>query len=148
MSESDTGDSDVKTISWQTNITMPDSGVIEKGTTFRDILTDPYNQNSEIHWYSKSQLQDLYTQLIGVFGEGNFTLKARQKSSGAYTNYVDLDNSVNYTEFMITLTSDFKSTRDVSFQYTSTAKLSGGATLDFRNKITSGNHSSQVSLGQ
>lgn len=144
VSESDTGDSDVKTISWQTNITMPDSGVIEKGTTFRDILTDPYNQNSEIHWYSKSQLQDLYTQLIGVFGEGNFTLKARQKSSGAYTNYVDLDNSVNYTEFMITLTSDFKSTRDVSFQYTSTAKLSGGATLDFRNKITSGDHSSQV----
>ncbi len=144
VSEGDTDDSDVKTLSWQTKITMPDSGVIEKGTTFRDVLTKPYAQNSEIHWYTKSQLQDLYTQLVGIFGEGNFTLKARQRSSGAYTAYDDLDSSVNYTEFMITLTSDFKSTSDVSFQYTSTAKLSGGATLDFRNTITSGDHSSQV----
>lgn len=144
VSEEDTDDSDVKVLNWKTEITMPDSGVIEKGTTFTDVLTKPYAQNSEIHWYSKSQLEDLYTQLVSIFGEGNFTLKARQRSSGSYTDYANLDDSVNYTEFVITLTSDFESTDNVSFEYASTAKLSGGATLDFRNTITSGDHSSQV----
>lgn len=144
VSEEDTDDSDVKVLNWKTEITMPDSGVIEKGMTFTDVLTKPYAQNSEIHWYSKSQLEDLYTQLVSVFGEGNFTLKARQRSWGAYTDYANLDDSVSYTEFVITLTSDFTSTDNVSFEYASTAKLSGGATLDFRNKITSGDHSSKV----
>ncbi len=144
VSEEDTDDSDVKVLNWKTEITMPDSGVIEKGTTFTDVLTKPYNPNSEIHWYSKSQLEDLYTQLVSVFGEGNFTLKARQRSSGSYTDYANLDDNTNYTEFVITLTSDFTSTDNVSFEYASTAKLSGGATLDFRNTITSGDHSSQV----
>lgn len=144
VSEEDTDDSDVKVLNWKTEIMMPDSGVIEKGTTFTDVLTKPYAQNSEIHWYSKSQLEDLYTQLVSVFGEGNFTLKARQRSSGSYTDYANLDDSVNYTEFVITLTSDFTSTDNVSFEYDSTAKLSDGATLDFRNTITSGDHSSQV----
>lgn len=144
VSEEDTDDSDVKVLNWKTEITMPDSGVIEKGTTFTDVLTKPYAQNSEIHWYSKSQLEDLYTQLVSVFGEGNFTLKARQRSSGSYTDYANLDDNVNYTEFVITLTSDFTSTDNVSFEYASTAKLSDGATLDFRNTITSGDHSSQV----
>lgn len=144
VSEEDTDDSDVKVLNWKTEIMMPDSRVIEKGTTFTDVLTKPYAQNSEIHWYSKSQLEDLYTQLVSVFGEGNFTLKARQRSSGSYTDYANLDDSVNYTEFVITLTSDFTSTDNVSFEYDSTAKLSDGATLDFRNTITSGDHSSQV----
>ena len=144
VSEEDTDDSDVKVLNWKTEIMMPDSGVIEKGTTFTDVLTKPYAQNSEIHWYSKSQLEDLYTQLVSIFGEGNFTLKARQRSSESYTDYANLDDNTNYTEFVITLTSDFTSTDNVSFEYASTAKLSGGATLDFRNTITSGDHSSQV----
>lgn len=57
VSEEDTDDSDVKVLNWKTEITMPDSGVIEKGTTFTDVLTKPYNPNSEIHWYSKSQIR-------------------------------------------------------------------------------------------
>ncbi|MGY3781788.1 hypothetical protein ACWH5J_11185, partial [Streptococcus gallolyticus] len=44
LGEADTSDTDVKILSWQTKIIMPSSGVIEKGTNFRDILTDPYNQ--------------------------------------------------------------------------------------------------------
>ncbi|MGY3781689.1 SpaA isopeptide-forming pilin-related protein, partial [Streptococcus gallolyticus] len=142
--EADTSDTDVKILSWQTKIIMPSSGVIEKGTNFRDILTDPYNQNSEVHWYTKDQLQDLYQNLVKVFGSGKFTLEARQYNYGGYTNYEDLDGNTKYTEFQIILTEDFKSSKNVTISYNSTAKLSGGATLDFRNTITSGDHSSQV----
>lgn len=123
---------------------MPSSGVIEKGTNFRDILTDPYNQNSEVHWYTKAQLQDLYQNLVKVFGSGKFTLEARAKNWGGYTNYEDLDDNAKYTEFQIILTSDFKSSKNVIISYNSTAKLNGGVNLDFWNTISSADHSSQA----
>ncbi|WP_287969575.1 hypothetical protein [Streptococcus sp.] len=144
IGEEDTSDTDVKTLSWQTKIKMPNSGVLKKDTNFRDFLTDPYNQNSEVHWYTKAQLQELYKNLVKIFGEGKFTLEARQKNWGGYTNYEDLNADIKYTEYQIILTSDFKSDKDVTIQYQSTAKLNGGANLDFWNKVTSENHSSQA----
>ncbi|WP_423216196.1 SpaA isopeptide-forming pilin-related protein [Streptococcus equinus] len=144
LGEEDTNDIDVKTLSWLTKIKMPSSGVLKKDTNFRDFLTDPYNQNSEVHWYTKAQLQDLYKNLVKIFGEGKFTLEARQKNWGGYVNYEDLDANTQYTEYQIILTADFKSDKDVTIQYQSTAKLNGGANLDFWNKVTSENHSSQA----
>lgn len=144
LGEEDTSDTDVKTLSWLTKIKMPSSGILKKGTNFRDFLTDPYNQNSDVHWYTKTQLQDLYRNLVKIFGEGKFTLEARQKNWGGYVNYEDLDANTQYTEYQIILTADFKSDKDVTIQYQSTAKLNGGANLDFWNKVTSENHSSQA----
>ncbi len=144
VSEEDTDDSDVKVLNWKTKITMPASGVIEKGTNFRDFLTDPYNQNSEVHWYTKAQLQDLYKKLVKFFGDSKFTLKACQKPGDDYTNYEDLDNNTKYTEFQIILTDDFKSSKNIVLQYQSTAKLNGNANLDFWNTISSADHSSQA----
>ncbi|MGJ7438883.1 SpaA isopeptide-forming pilin-related protein [Streptococcus equinus] len=144
IGEEDTSDTDVKTLGWQTKIKMPNSGVLKKDTNFRDFLTDPYNQNSEVHWYTKAQLQELYKNLVKIFGEGKFTLEARQKNWGGYTNYEDLNANIKYTEYQIILTADFKSDKDVTIQYQSTAKLNGGANLDFWNKVTSENHSSQA----
>jgi len=144
VSEEDTDDSDVKVLKWKTKITMPASGVIEKGTNFRDFLTDPYNQNSEVHWYTKAQLQDLYKKLVKFFGDSKFTLKACQKPWDGYTNYEDLDNNTKYTEFQIILTDDFKSSKNIVLQYQSTAKLNGNANLDFWNTISSADHSSQA----
>jgi hypothetical protein len=144
VSEEDTDDSDVKVLNWKTKITMPASGVIEKGTNFRDFLTDPYNQNSEVHWYTKAQLQDLYKKLVKFFGDSKFTLKACQKPWDGYTNYEDLDNNTKYTEFQIILTDDFKSSKNIVLQYQSTAKLNGNANLDFWNTISSADHSSQA----
>ncbi|HHU66153.1 SpaA isopeptide-forming pilin-related protein, partial [Streptococcus sp.] len=144
VSEEDTDESDVKVLKWKTKITMPASGVIEKGTNFRDFLTDPYNQNSEVHWYTKAQLQDLYKKLVKFFGDSKFTLKACQKPWDGYTNYEDLDNNTKYTEFQIILTDDFKSSKNIVLQYQSTAKLNGNANLDFWNTISSADHSSQA----
>lgn len=144
VSEEDTDDSDVKVLNWKTEITMPDSGVIEKGTTFTDVLTEPYNPNSKIHWYTKAQLQDLYKKLVKIFGDSKFTLKACQRSWDGYTNYEDLDNNTKYTEFQIILTDDFKSSKNIVLQYQSTAKLNGNANLDFWNTISSADHSSQA----
>ncbi|MCO4482585.1 peptidoglycan linked protein (LPXTG motif) [Streptococcus infantarius subsp. infantarius] len=144
LGENDTSDTGVKTLSWQTKITMPASGVIEKGTNFRDFLTDPWNQNSEVHWYTKAQLQDLYKKLVKIFGDSKFTLEARQNSWGGYTNYEDLDSNTKYTEFQIILTDDFKSSKNIVLQYQSTAKLNGNANIDFWNTISSADHSSQA----
>ncbi len=144
VSEEDTDDSDVKVLKWKTEITMPASGVIEKGTNFRDFLTDPWNQNSEVHWYTKAQLQDLYKKLVKIFGDSKFTLEARQNSWGGYTNYEDLDSNTKYTEFQIILTDDFKSSKNIVLQYQSTAKLNGNANIDFWNTISSADHSSQA----
>ena len=144
LGENDTSDTGVKTLSWQTKIIMPASGVIEKGTNFRDFLTDPWNQNSEVHWYTKAQLQDLYKKLVKIFGDSKFTLEARQNSWGGYTNYEDLDSNTKYTEFQIILTDDFKSSKNIVLQYQSTAKLNGNANIDFWNTISSADHSSQA----
>lgn len=144
LGENDTSDTGVKKLSWQTKIIMPASGVIEKGTNFRDFLTDPWNQNSEVHWYTKAQLQDLYKKLVKIFGDSKFTLEARQNSWGGYTNYEDLDSNTKYTEFQIILTDDFKSSKNIVLQYQSTAKLNGNANIDFWNTISSADHSSQA----
>ena len=144
LGENDTSDTGVKTLSWQTKIIMPASGVIEKGTNFRDFLTDPWNQNSEVHWYTKAQLQDLYKKLVKIFGDSKFTLEARQNSWGGYTNYEDLDSNTKYTEFQIILTDDFKSSKNIVLQYQSTATLNGNANIDFWNTISSADHSSQA----
>ncbi|WP_270743678.1 hypothetical protein [Streptococcus infantarius] len=144
LGENDTSDTGVKKLSWQTKIIMPASGVIEKGTNFRDFLTDPWNQNSEVHWYTKAQLQDLYKKLVKIFGDSQFTLEARQNSWGGYTNYEDLDSNTKYTEFQIILTDDFKSSKNIVLQYQSTAKLNGNANIDFWNTISSADHSSQA----
>ena len=144
LGENDTSDTGVKTLSWQTKIIMPASGVIEKGTNFRDFLTDPWNQNSEVHWYTKAQLQDLYKKLVKIFGDSKFTLEARQNSWRGYTNYEDLDSNTKYTEFQIILTDDFKSSKNIVLQHQSTAKLNGNANIDFWNTISSADHSSQA----
>lgn len=149
LGEDDTSDTDVKTLSWQTKITMPSTGVIEKGTNFKDVLKDSNNEQiPNNHWYTKAQLQDLYKELINIFGgKDKFTLKARRYGQGAYTKYEDLED-IQYTEFQIDLKSDFnpdlKSSKDITIQYQSTAKLNGGNTLDFTNTIKSSGHSSQA----
>ncbi|SEQ12039.1 hypothetical protein SAMN05216346_10537 [Streptococcus equinus] len=145
LGEDDTSDTDVKTLSWQTKITMPSTGVIEKGTIFKDVLKDSNNgQNPNNHWYTKAQLQDLYKELVDIFGgKDKFTLKARQYGQGAYMKYEDLED-IYYTEFQIDLKSDFKSSKDITIQYQSTAKLNGENTLDFTNTIKSAGHSSQA----
>lgn len=136
VGEKDGPDSDTKIISWQTKITMPNSGVIKQGTKFRDFLMDPYNQDFKHHWYTKVQLQALYKSLVKLFGKNGFTLEARQYNFGAYTDYDKLDDDAHYSEFQIELTKDFTSSqKEVAFQYESTAKFDNRQIV--RNEITS-----------
>lgn len=138
VGEKDGSDSDTKIISWQTKITMPNSGVIKQGTKFRDFLMDPYSQDFKHHWYTKAQLKGLYQNLVKVFGEKGFTLEARQPNYGPYTDYKNLDDSTHYSEFQIELTKDFNPRprqKEVSFQYDSTAKFDNRQIVS--NKITS-----------
>lgn len=140
VGEKDGSDSDTKIISWQTKITMPNSGVIKQGTKFRDFLMDPYSQDFKHHWYTKAQLKVLYQNLVKVFGEEGFILEARQPNYGPYTDYKNLDDSTHYSEFQIELTKDFPSSqkevqKEVAFQYESTAKFDNRQIV--RNTITS-----------
>lgn len=146
VSEDDTSDSDVKALTWKATITMPDDDKLVSGTKFKDVLHQgsDSSRDSTIHWYTKAQLQELYEQLTAAFGADTFTLKAKVQESDGYTDYSALDNNAKYTEFMITLTSDVSSSEDISFQYSSSAKLNGGSTVDFDNEISSDSHDSKV----
>lgn len=146
VSEHDTSDSDVKAFTWKATITMPDDDKLVSGTKFKDVLHQgsDSSRDSTIHWYTKAQLQELYEQLTAAFGADTFTLKAKVQESDGYTDYSALDNNAKYTEFMITLTSDVSSSEDISFQYSSSAKLNGGSTVDFDNEISSDSHDSKV----
>lgn len=146
VSEDDTSDSDVKALTWKATITMPDDDKLVSGTKFKDVLHQgsDSSRDSTIHWYTKAQLQELYEHLTAAFGADTFTLKAKVQESDGYTDYSALDNNAKYTEFMITLTSDVSSSEDISFQYSSSAKLNGGSTVDFDNEISSDSHDSKV----
>lgn len=136
---SDTG---TREVVWEVEIGLPNSGVLEKGTVFTDTLKDPWNQNSEIHWYTKVQLEDLYHRLEEVLGKNGFTLEARQSNHGEYTNYSKLSADVHYTEFKVTLTADRESSlNSLMFHYRSMISLENSSNQRYVNTLTSGNHS-------
>ncbi|MBJ7541713.1 hypothetical protein JG537_08325 [Streptococcus sp. SL1232] len=127
-------------LAWEVELEMPNSGVLKSGTVFTDTLKDPYNQNSEVHWYTKDQLEDLYHRLVEIFGTGRFTLEARQPNYGDYTSYSDLSDTVHYTEFKVTLTADYTSSNNIGIHYRSTIDLDKSSTQKYANTITSGTH--------
>jgi LPXTG-motif cell wall-anchored protein len=136
----DISDPGVREIVWDVEIKMPNSGVLKKGTVFTDTVKDPWSQNADIHWYTKTQLKDLYRRLEEVLGKNNFTLEARQSYSD-YTDYSQLKTDGRYTEFRVTLTADRTSSKDLMIHYRSMVSLENSSNQRYSNHLTSGSHS-------
>lgn len=135
----DTSDEKIKELSWQSDIKVPTSASLPAGTIFTDVLTSPWVQDATKHWYTTSQLQLLYRDLVKIFSADGFTLAARQNNWEAYTSYANLDAQGHFSDFKIILTKPYTGS-DFSFTYHSMVDVAAGN--QFKNMISSGTHTS------
>ncbi|SDK24254.1 SpaA isopeptide-forming pilin-related protein [Streptococcus gallolyticus] len=135
VSSEDTDDENVKIATWSTTISKPTSGVLQSGTTIYDSLTASYSENNSKHWYTASQLSDVYNTMVGIFGADGFTMTV-SKNNGNQISYSSIDSSDTYTRYTITLTKDYQMSSDISYTYKSTLDVSTvSSQTQFRNTV-------------
>lgn len=119
----DTSDENVKIATWSTTISKPTSGVLTSGTVLYDSLMSSSTEDNTKHWYSASQLADIYATMVGIFGSDGFTMTV-SKNYGNQVDYSDIDSSETYTRYTITLLKDYQMSSDLTYTYKSTLDTS------------------------
>ncbi|SFQ55680.1 SpaA isopeptide-forming pilin-related protein [Streptococcus equinus] len=142
VASEDTSDANVKVATWSTKISMSDEGILPSGTILTDRLTAEYNEDNTKHWYTASQLADIYSKMVKLFGADGFTMTV-SKNYGKQINYEAIDSSETYTRYTITLTKDYAMSSDLTYTYQSTLDVSSlSSQTEFRNVVTIGDVSS------
>jgi hypothetical protein len=135
VNSEDTSDDNVKIATWSTTISKPTNGILQSGTTIYDSLTASYSENNSKHWYTASQLADVYNTMVGIFGADGFTMTV-SKNNGNQISYSSIDSSDTYTRYTVTLTKDYQMSADISYTYKSTLDISTvSSQTQFRNTV-------------
>lgn len=130
-----TDDSKLKTLTWTSTIKVPGDGIIPAGTEFTDTLSGNHNNAWTEHYYTKEQIDAIYSLLVNRFGAGNFDFSVWESGRGTWqwSNYDSSNSQKTYRQFKFRLLKDYRSSKDIDLTYTSTANVE--SIINFDNTI-------------